>query len=279
MRSGSSLLHLSDPHFGTERPQVVEALLRWLTEHGADTVVISGDITQRARRGQFARARHFVERLRILLPTAPVLLIPGNHDIPLFNLPARLVRPFAGFQRAFGAELEPVHESADLHIQLLNTVSRWLHTDGRVRRAQIERVARRLEQASAGRLRVVVAHQPAAVTRTADEHDLLRGHEEALRRWALAGVDLVLGGHIHLPYVTPVRPGGAGGPRVWVVQAGTAVSSRIRNEANNSFNLIRYRIGERPEVGVQRWDYVDGGDRFLLAAERALEIDRVCASG
>lgn len=274
----SSLLHLSDPHFGTERAPVVAALLRWVAEQraagGIGTVVISGDITQRARPAQFARARRFVDHLRALLPGVPVLLIPGNHDIPLYNLPLRLLRPFAGFQRAFGAELDAVYEDAGLHIQLLNTVCRWLHTDGRVSAAQIARVGRRLEAASAERLRVVVAHQPVAVTRAQDEHDLLRGHEPALRCWAQAGADLVLGGHIHLPYVRAVQPGGADSRRIWVVQAGTAVSSRIRNEANNSFNRIRYRAGAPPQARVERWDYVDADARFVLAAETALELER-----
>lgn len=275
----SALLHLSDPHFGTERPQVVEALLRWVENQGADTVVISGDITQRARRGQFVRARRFVARLQALLPAATVLVIPGNHDIPLYNLPGRLAQPFAGFQRAFGSALDTVHQGAGLHIQLLNTVSRWLHTDGRVSSAQIERVARRLEKAGADMLRIVVAHQPAAVMRAEDEHDLLRGHEEALHRWVEAGADLVLGGHIHLPYVTAVQPGGSHGPRIWVVQAGTAVSSRIRNEANNSFNLIRYQRGDVSGASVERWDYVDAESAFLLAEQTTLAFDRSALQG
>lgn len=269
----AALLHLSDPHFGTERPQVVHALLRWAAQHDAGVVVISGDITQRARRGQFRRAQHFIERLRARLPQATVLVLPGNHDIPLFNLPTRVLAPFAGFQRAFGPDLEPCHEDAAFQIQLVNTATPWLHTDGRVRRQQIERVAARLAQARAGQLRVVVTHQPAAVERAEDEHDLLRGCDVALRRWAEAGADLLLGGHIHLPYVMAVRPGGEHGRRLWVVQAGTAVSSRIRNEANNSFNFIRYLPGVAGRVEVERWDYVELDDAFALAGSSRLAFD------
>lgn len=269
-----TLLHLSDPHFGTERAPVVDALLRWVAAHAVDVVILSGDITQRARAWQFRRARAFVERLRTLHPGAAVRIIPGNHDIPLFNLPARLLRPFAGFQRAFGAELESSYADDSVHVELLNTVSRWLHTDGVVGRVQVERVASALARVEASRLRVVVTHQPLAVARAQDEHDLLRGHDHALRRWAQAGADLVLGGHIHLPYVLGVRPDGAGGRRLWVVQAGTAVSSRIRNEANNSFNFIHYPAQAPQQLRVERWDYVEASGEFALHEETVLELER-----
>jgi len=104
-------------------------------------------------------------------------------------------------------------------------------------------------------------HQPAAVLREKDAHDLLRGHVEALRRWAAAGADLVMGGHIHLPYVVAVPHGAR---TVWVVQAGTAVSSRVRAGTVNSVNLVRWQgnAGDGLSVGlsdgycqVEQWDY------------------------
>ena len=96
---------------------------------------------------------------------------------------------------------------------------------------QIRRVAARLEAASAAQLRVVVTHQPVAVTRAQDEKNLLHGRERAVQRWARAGADLILGGHIHLPYVLPLHDTFAGLPRrVWAVQAGTALSRRTRGD-------------------------------------------------
>jgi 3',5'-cyclic AMP phosphodiesterase CpdA len=93
----SVLLHTSDPHFGTERSQVVEALVTLARLQPPELVVLSGDITQRARSGQFRKARAFVDRLG-----APVLVISGNHDIPLFNLGARVLHPYARYRAAFG---------------------------------------------------------------------------------------------------------------------------------------------------------------------------------
>lgn len=274
-----ALLHLSDPHFGTERPQVVDALLDYVG--GLEDVrftVISGDITQRARKGQFRRARAFVDQLRTQTGR-PVLVLPGNHDIPLFDLAHRLLTPFANYKAAFGDDSAQVHEDDGIHIQLVNTVSRWLHTDGIARAAAVDRVAQRLAAARPGQLRVVVTHQPAAVARAADARDLLRGHTRALQTWARAGADLVLGGHIHLPYVQRVAPYGDGGRWLWVVQAGTAVSHRIRHEAGNAFNLIRY--GETGEAAcvVECWHYVDQQGRFACRACTPLELDPVRVDG
>jgi len=83
------LLQISDPHFGTEDPGAVEALVPLVHEKRPGLVVLSGDITQRARRGQFEAARRFLDRL----PAAALVVIPGNHDIPLFNVFGRLLRP------------------------------------------------------------------------------------------------------------------------------------------------------------------------------------------
>ena len=145
------LLQISDAHFGTERVPVVSALLQFAREQGPDLVVLSGDITQRARRSQFQAARSFLDQLQ----PAALLAIPGNHDIPLFNLAARLCTPYANFARVFGTNLEPVFEAAQLLVIGVNTTRPRWHKDGEVSPAQIERVARRLERASADRKSVV----------------------------------------------------------------------------------------------------------------------------
>ena len=144
------LLQISDPHFGTERPGVVEALLQLAAREQPELVVLSGDITQRARRSQFTAARAFIDRLGAI----PALVIPGNHDIPLFNLFARVLHPYANHRRVFGADLEPVFESRELLVIGLNTTRRARHTDGEVPAEQIERAARRLERATPLQLRV-----------------------------------------------------------------------------------------------------------------------------
>ena len=244
----SVLLQISDPHFGTEQLPVVEALVKLSLQERPHLVVLSGDITQRARSGQFRDARAFVDRLGI-----PVLAIPGNHDIPLFNLAARLHHPYAQHCNAFGNELEPVYSSLELLVVCVNTTRWYRHKNGEVSLAQIDRVARRLESAAPQQLRVVVVHQPVAVQRAEDVHDRLRGHAAAQRRWAAAGCDIVMGGHIHLPYVMALQ--GFARP-MWAVQAGTAVSSRVRDGFPNSVNLVRWGCdAPKGRCLIEQWDY------------------------
>lgn len=254
----SILLQISDPHFGTEQAPVAEALLMLARQQQPDVLVFSGDITQRARAAQFSAARAFADRLG-----APVLAVPGNHDIPLLDWWARLRHPYARYIAAFGTDLEPVHRSADLMVVCVNTTRAWRHKHGEVSRRQVDRVARRLEGAESAQLRVVVVHQPVAVTRTEDLSNRLRGHADALERWAAAGADLVMGGHIHLPYVMAlqglVRP-------VWAVQAGTAVSTRVREGVPNSVNLLRWGADSAPGCcRIEQWDFSADVQAFSLA--------------
>ena len=239
------LLQVSDPHFGTERPVVVEALVRLALALKPQVLLLSGDITQRATRAQFAAAQAFVQRLQV----PHCLAVPGNHDIPLWQLPLRLLRPYARYSVAFGTELEPELETDELLLLAVNTTRWWRHEDGQLSAAQVERLAQRLALARPGQRRLVRVHQPLAVTRPEDVKNLLHGHEAALQAWGAAGVDLVIGGHIHLPFVLPLAGGG------WAVQAGTAVSRRVRPGAGNSVNLIRIDAAASERAVVERWDH------------------------
>jgi 3',5'-cyclic AMP phosphodiesterase CpdA len=269
----SALLQVSDTHFGTERPPVVEALVQLAAELRPELIVLSGDITQRARRAEFAAARRLVARF----PAAVILALPGNHDVPLLNLLVRALDPYARYAEAFGADLEPEHEGDDIVVLCVNTTRARRHKHGEVSAQQIARVARRLRSSPTHKLRLVVTHHPMHVPSGTDENDLLRGHREAARAWAAAGADLVMGGHIHLPFVRPMServPDLARG--LWVVQAGTAVSRRVRpgGEAN-SVNLVRYeRAADPGAVSVERWDYAPSLERFGRAERLRLPLSR-----
>lgn len=266
----STLLQISDPHFGTEQAPVVHALEALVRNVAPSVLVLSGDITQRATRAQFAAARAFVHRLKV--PT--VLAVPGNHDIPLFQLGARLFSPYARYMKAFGTELEPVFASPDWLVVTVNTTRWYRHEDGEVSAAQIERVAERLAQATPAQVRAVVTHQPVLVTRPEDIGNRLHGADAALHRWAAAGADIVLGGHIHLPFVRPIHLADPGLARqLWAVQAGTAVSSRVRAGKPNSVNVLRPHVGSVPRAcTVERWDHAAGEGRFVCAETRALSF-------
>lgn len=257
------ILHLSDPHFGTERADAMRALEAFVEQARPTLMVISGDITQRARRGQYQAARRFIDGLQQRCG-APWVAIAGNHDIPLFDAAARIAWPLRQYRAHICDDLEPEFSDAHALVVCVSTVRRWRHKDGAVSPAQVERVARRLQRAAPGQLRVVVTHQPVHVIDPAERTNLLHGHAAAVQRWAQAGADLVLGGHIHSAYVRPLLASPAGVlPATWSVQAGTAVSARVRREQPNSVNLVCYRPAGQPaqdgqaraaSVVVQQWD-------------------------
>jgi len=263
------VLHISDTHFGTEQPAVVQALLDLARRLSPDLVVLSGDITQRARTRQFAAARQFVSDLGF-----PVLAIPGNHDIPLFNIAARVFNPYGGYKRAMGVNLEPVFSSEGLLVIGVNTTRPSRHKNGEVSRAQVERVCARLRQARPGQLKVVVVHQPLRAIVEEDVSNLLIGRQVAIPAWVEAGADLVLGGHIHLPYVVPL--GESTGRRMWVVQAGTATSHRVRGGIPNSVNVLEHHAastaGDVASCVVERWDFDSSLDAFASVDRKALPI-------
>jgi 3',5'-cyclic AMP phosphodiesterase CpdA len=265
----SVLLQISDTHFGTEQEPVVTALLELAQHIEPEVVVLSGDVTQRARRAQFAAARDFADRL-----PAPVLAIPGNHDIPLYNIAARMFAPYENYARAFGDDLEPQFESAAFLVLCVNTTRPARHKDGEISTQQIERIAARLRQAPREQLRIVVIHQPVLVIRPEDERNLLHGHEAAVRAWSEAGADIVMGGHIHLPYIRPLLdPVRLLPRRMWAVQAGTALSWRIRGSVPNSVNIVRHPPGD-PVCSVERWDFEAAANAFRCIRTERLDLDR-----
>lgn len=265
------VLQVSDTHFGTERGEVVEALVALAQRRRPDLLVLSGDLTQRARRGQFAAARRFCERLAV----PAWLVIPGNHDIPLYDVATRLLSPYRGLRRAFGDDFEaPVRETADVVVFGVNTTRRYRHKHGEVSAAQVADVAAKLRAAPAAKLRVVAVHQPVDLPPDRKQSNLLRGREAAVRAWVDAGVDVIVGGHVHLPFLRLLSKTFPDLPRrAWCAQAGTAVSHRIRHDANNSVNLFDYRAGE-PEAIFERWDFGGAAEGFLPIERHALALDR-----
>jgi 3',5'-cyclic AMP phosphodiesterase CpdA len=271
----SLIVQVSDTHFGTEVEPVLVALRNLVELEQPVLVIVSGDITQRARRSQFRAARSFIDQLT----AGRVLVVPGNHDIPLFNLFARLFHPYANYASAFGSELEPEYESERLLVLGLKTTRRRRHKDGEVSEEQIERVAERLRRAKPDQLRIVVTHQPVHVIRERDVANLLHNSERAVRRWSEAGVDLCVGGHIHLPYVRSLNERFSDLPRaVWAVQAGTAVSRRIREGVPNSINVIRYPVSTPNTCQVERWDFAAETQTFRPVELHHLHLDRAADS-
>lgn len=265
------ILHLSDPHFGTEQPDVAQALIELTHQVQPNLTIISGDITQRARIKQFATAKAFIEALH----TPYKIVIAGNHDIPLFNLPMRILCPYSNFKKTFGENLEPVFESDTLLAVTVKTTRRYRHINGELSTDQTDRVCRQLQQGRPSQLRIVVAHHPLYVNTAMDEVNVVKGRDWAISQWAKAGADLILGGHIHLPFIVPLHQKIAGLTYpLWVVQAGTAVSTRVRRNAPNSVTIVRFHESsdEPRHCKVEQWDYHDQQSGFLCVAKESLAL-------
>lgn len=236
------IAHLSDLHFGRTDPTAVDALGRAIEALAPDLVVVSGDLTQRAQHDEFRAARAFLDALK-----APWLAVPGNHDVPAWEVWERFGDPFGRWRRWIGATTDPDWHDGVLSVAGLNTARRlWLTTldwsRGRIARWQMRTLSERFARMEPARLRVVVAHHPFLGLEDGPGAPLVGRADAGLAAFASAGVGVVLTGHLHR---SAMRRHGEDGPLV--VQAATGTSTRLRNEAN-AFNLVTF---DDADISVQ----------------------------
>lgn len=251
------LIHLSDLHFGAHDPRLVDAVEARIGEEKPDLVVISGDFTQRARTEQFEEACRFLTRLRDA--GHEVLGVPGNHDVPLYDVLRRFLSPLTRYRRYIDSTLCPFHELPDAAVLGVNTARSLTFKDGRVNREQVDYIRETFAR-TRDVPRVLVTHHPMFAL-PVDADGLLGkaiGRQElALQAVADAGVDLLLAGHNHRASSHNARELATGAGPALVIQAGTATSVRLRDE-EQSFNLIDLD-SESILLTVQRW----GGSGFV----------------
>ena len=249
-----TIVHLSDLHFGRIDERIIAPLVDQIAAIRPDVVAVSGDLTQRARRRQFEQASRFLARIPF-----PKLLVPGNHDVPLFNVAARLLDPFGGYKKWISPDLEPAFIDDEIAIVGLNS-ARALITGGggRLNARQIETAAARFHALPPSAVRIIVTHHPFDLPEGFHDQHLVGRASLAMQRFAAAGADLFLAGHLHVSHVghTADRYNIAGHSAL-VVQAGT-LSTRGRGELN-TFNVLRVR---KPELDIERYSWETGGVTF-----------------
>ncbi len=249
------VLHISDLHFGRARPELLEPLLAAIAAAAPDLVTVSGDLTQRARNWQFEEARSFLDAV-----SAPILVVPGNHDVPLDNVPLRFLRPWSRYRKWIGWNLEPAFEDDELSVVGVNTVNPFSRQRGKLADRATRRVCAAFAGDRTGRTRIVVVHHPLEHA-PGERKQLMRGASRAIDALSDCGADVILSGHLHAWRADPfaARRGRTG---VLQVQAGTGLSTRLRGEEND-FNLLTLAPGE---IVVERFVAGDRARGFTPAA-------------
>lgn len=239
-----TLVHLSDLHFGRIDHSIIEPLISTITELKPDVVVVSGDLTQRARSHQFKEARAFLDRL-----PSPQIIVPGNHDVPLHNVFARFLQPLDKYKRYITDDLQPFHADEEVAILGINTARSLTIKDGRINETQVAWIRERLCPLSDEVIKIIVTHHPFDLPEGHDEDELVNRAQMAMEALASCGADVLLAGHLHISHTghSSARYKIAG-HNALVISAGTATSTRGRGETN-SFNVIR---AQHPHIKVER---------------------------
>ena len=262
------IVHLSDIHFGRTDCVVVERLVETIQELAPDVVVVSGDLTQRARREQFAEAKAFLDQL-----PKPQIVVPGNHDVPLYNIFKRFLVPFANYKEYITGDLAPFYSDTEIAVIGINTARSLTIKSGRVNDEQVDQVRLRLDHVNEDVMKIVVTHHPFDLPDGYDDGAIVGRAREMMPKFAAFGADIFLSGHLHVSSVTNSahRYRLDNGRAALVIQAGTAASTRGRGEAN-SFNLIET---ERPFLTVKRFECTVPENGFALAtSEKFTQTER-----
>lgn len=248
-----TLVHLSDLHFGKTDSQLVKAIAGEVRAIGPDLLVISGDLTQRARKHEFLQARAFLNSL-----PGPRIVVPGNHDVPLWNVFARALAPLSRYKRYIEADTDPFYADVELAVVGINTARSLTIKGGRINVRQLEATKDKFAQLSDEITRIVVTHHPFEGLDFESNDGIVGRASLAMDAFSRSGVDIILSGHEHLHRAgLSARRYLIGGYSALLIQAGTAVSSRLR-QAANSFNIICI---DRPEISVEcrAWRSSQGG--------------------
>lgn len=252
------VVHISDVHFGKVDYAIVDKLVEKIIEAEPHLVVLSGDLTQRARSAQFQEAKQFLNRL-----PQPQIVIPGNHDVPMYNVYDRFMNPLEKYKKFITEDLQPFHQDDELAVIGVNTARSLTIKDGRINKEQIADIRAKMCEIDNKKLKIVVTHHPFDLPEGFDQDDIVDNAEKAMIQIADCGADVLLAGHLHVSHIgnTAERYKLESGRSALVIQAGTATSTRGRGEAN-SFNILEF---EYPQLIVKRYECLTPETGFLEA--------------
>ena len=256
-----TIAHISDLHFGAADPLIVEALASCLVRLAPHVVAVSGDLTQRARRWQFLAARTFLEKV-----PRPQIVVPGNHDVPLYDVVSRFCTPRRRFRAYITGDPHPQHVDDEIAVLGADTTRSFTIKDGGLRRSDVRHLSGVLAGLDPSLVKIVVCHHPFDPPASRSARLTTPAADAAAVDTLIArGADVFLTGHLHLSYAghTATRYHASGRTAI-VVEAGTATSTRARGEGN-AFHLLHV---DRLRIVVDRWSW-NPHRRDFLAGESA----------
>ena len=257
-----TIAHISDLHFGRIDPPVAEGLVADLARHAPTLLVISGDLTQRARAWQYRAAAHYIRRL-----PRPQILVPGNHDVPLYDVTRRFLFPLHRYQRFITGELFPTFRDEELFVLGTSTARSFTRTSGWISQGQLQEIASRACQVPTSVFKVLVTHHPFIPAPRKPDSDIVVGGPRALGQLEECGIDMLLAGHLHMAYHDDVRAHHKSARRsVLSIQAGTATSTRRRHEPN-AYNWITISP-DLVTVAVRVWNGNEFEESLVTRYER-----------
>lgn len=264
------ILHITDVHFGRQhQPDRCAGLVALARTRRPDVVALSGDVTKRAKPGEFRQAREFLSALEV-----PTVVVPGNHDVPLFRVWERVFQPFGAYRRHFARTLEPIYCDEELLIVGVNTAHGWTFTGGRVWPWRARRLERQLIEGKGSRFAVVLLHHQVIPVPDYGSRKVFWNAGGTARALAGGGADLVLSGHVHFSYLgysrEDARDLGAGLP---VLFSGTASSSRGRGPESGR-NTCHWLEVDSREIAIERLEWSVDAGAFLPQDGSALRLRR-----
>lgn len=255
------IVHLSDIHFGTADHAVVDRAIDKINELEPDIVVVSGDLTQRARSVEFRQAKAFLDKLPL-----PQIVVPGNHDIPLYNVYNRFFRRLDNYRKYISDDMTPTFIDDEMAVIGVNTARSLTIKSGRINNRQVRYIRSKMCDLGENVLKVIVTHHPFDLPAGHVGNDILGRANQTMPMITDCGGDLFLSGHLHVSNIetTTKRYKLANGHVALIIQAGTAASARVRGESH-TFNFLEYT---RPVLRVSRYECITSASGFVDAMHK-----------